>query len=55
MEHDLALRWGAGQDTKYMISEKFKEIWKDFMNAYVDLRRRQGRRPFIDAPHFEVG
>ena len=23
------------------------------MLAYVDLRRSQGRRPFIDAPHFE--
>jgi len=22
--------------------------------AYVDLRRSQGRRPFIDAPHFEL-
>jgi hypothetical protein len=24
------------------------------MNEYVDLRRSQGRRPFIDAPHFEI-
>lgn len=24
------------------------------MNAYVDLRRKQGRRPFIDAGHFEL-
>jgi hypothetical protein len=24
------------------------------MMAYVDLRRSQGRRPFIDAPHFEL-
>jgi len=23
------------------------------MNAYIDLRRSQGRRPFIDGPHFE--
>jgi len=27
---------------------------EDAMNAYVDLRRSQGRRPFIDAPHFEM-
>ena len=27
---------------------------EDAMNAYVDLRRSQGRRPFIDAPHFEI-
>jgi peptidoglycan L-alanyl-D-glutamate endopeptidase CwlK len=24
------------------------------MNQYIDLRRSQGRRPFIDAPHFEI-
>jgi hypothetical protein len=24
------------------------------MNEYVDLRRSQGRRPFIDGPHFEL-
>ena len=27
---------------------------EDAMNEYVDLRRSQGRRPFIDAPHFEM-
>jgi peptidoglycan L-alanyl-D-glutamate endopeptidase CwlK len=27
---------------------------EEAMNAYVDLRRRQGKRPFIDAPHFEL-
>ena len=27
---------------------------EDAMNAYVDLRRSQGRRPFIDGPHFEL-
>jgi hypothetical protein len=24
------------------------------MNEYIDLRRSQGKRPFIDAPHFEI-
>jgi len=24
------------------------------MMTYVDLRRSQGRRPFIDGPHFEL-
>jgi hypothetical protein len=24
------------------------------MNAYVDLRRSQSRRPFIDGPHFQL-
>jgi len=27
---------------------------EEAMNAYVDLRRSQGRRPFIDGPHFEL-
>jgi hypothetical protein len=26
---------------------------EEAMNAYIDLRRSQGRRPFIDGPHFE--
>jgi hypothetical protein len=24
------------------------------MNSYIDERRTQGRRPFIDGPHFEL-
>ena len=24
------------------------------MNSYIDLRRSEGRRPFIDGPHFEL-
>ena len=24
------------------------------MNAYIDERRKAGRRPFIDGPHFEL-
>jgi hypothetical protein len=27
---------------------------EEAMNEYIDLRRSQGRRPFIDAPHFEL-
>ena len=27
---------------------------EDLMNQYIDLRRSEGRRPFIDAPHFEL-
>jgi peptidoglycan L-alanyl-D-glutamate endopeptidase CwlK len=27
---------------------------EEAMNAYVDLRRSQGRRPFIDGPHFQL-
>ena len=27
---------------------------EEVMNEYIDLRRSQGRRPFIDGPHFEL-
>ena len=26
----------------------------DLMNEYIDLRRSQGRKPFIDGPHFQI-
>ena len=46
------IKWGAawseGSITGYVGSAE------DAMNAYTDLRRSQGRRPFIDAPHFEL-
>ena len=42
------------------VLEPARRIWRqltlleDAMMAYVDLRRSQGRRPFIDGPHFEL-
>jgi len=36
------------------ICDAMKEAAKEAMNKYVDLRRSQGRRPFIDGPHFEL-
>jgi hypothetical protein len=27
---------------------------EDAMNDYIDTRRSQNRRPFIDGPHFEL-
>ena len=27
---------------------------EDAMNSYIDLRRSQNRRPFLDAVHFEL-
>ena len=27
---------------------------EDAMTTYIDLRRSQGKRPFIDGPHFEL-
>ena len=52
MEVGCAIKWGAawsvGDITKYV------GTMEDAMNEYIDLRRSQGRRPFIDGPHFEM-
>ena len=63
----VQLRWGAAWTIKNFAAWsgatlKFKNNWtveysasaEDAMNSYVDTRRDQGRRPFIDAPHFEL-
>jgi GTP-dependent phosphoenolpyruvate carboxykinase len=33
---------------------KWDGTMEQAMNAYVDLRRSSGRRPFIDGPHFQL-
>jgi|TARA_R110000796_G_scaffold80502_2_gene178226 peptidoglycan L-alanyl-D-glutamate endopeptidase CwlK len=48
----VKVRWGAAW-TVLNIGE-WEGTMEDAMNSYVDLRRSQGRRPFIDAPHFEL-
>jgi len=40
--------------SKTMKSKHLEGKAFDAMNAYIDLRRSQGRRPFIDGPHFEL-
>jgi len=50
-EFDVPVRWGAAWQIDDI--RDWPEKMEDAMNAYVDLRRSQGRRPFIDAPHFE--
>jgi peptidoglycan L-alanyl-D-glutamate endopeptidase CwlK len=52
IEVDIAVRWGAA----WTITDicKWENTMEEAMNSYVDIRRGQGRRPFIDAPHFEL-
>ena len=33
---------------------QFDGTMEQAMNEYVDLRRSQGKRPFIDGPHFQI-
>ena len=46
------LRWGAAWHIDDLAA--YKGTSEDAMNEYIDLRRSQGRRPFIDGPHFEL-
>lgn len=52
IEQDVGLRWGAAWNIPDI--RKWDGSMEAAMNFYIDERRRQGRRPFIDAPHFEL-
>ena len=51
-EKGVSIKWGAAWSEGAIRSYKGKA--EDAMNAYIDLRRSQGRRPFMDGPHFEL-
>lgn len=51
-EVGIAIKWGAAWSEGDI--RDYPGTAEDAMNAYVDLRRSEGRRPFIDAPHFEM-
>ena len=52
IEVDVAVGWGAAWTVTDI--REWKGTMEEAMNSYVDTRRSQGRRPFIDAPHFEL-
>ena len=51
-ELDVRIRWGAA----WHISDicEYDGTMQEATDEYVKLRISQGRRPFIDAPHFEL-
>lgn len=51
-KNNVAIKWGAAWSEGDI--REYAGTAEDAMNAYVDLRRSQSRRPFIDAPHFEM-
>ncbi len=51
-EVGCSIKWGAAWSEGDICT--YEGSSEDAMMAYVDLRRSQGRRPFIDAPHFEL-
>ena len=52
IEKGVAVKWGAAWSEGDIRS--YEGTAEDAMNAYIDLRRSQSRRPFIDGPHFEL-
>ena len=48
----IPVKWGAAWSEGDI--RMYQGTAEDAMNSYIDLRRSQGRRPFIDAPHFEM-
>ena len=51
-ELGVPLRWGAAWNVPDI--RAWHGSMADAMNHYIDERRKQGRRPFIDGPHFEL-
>jgi peptidoglycan L-alanyl-D-glutamate endopeptidase CwlK len=52
IDNDVKIRWGAAWHIDDI--REWEGTMEEAMNAYIDLRRSQGRRPFIDGPHFEL-
>jgi peptidoglycan LD-endopeptidase CwlK len=50
---NVPIRWGAAWHINDI--RDWKGTMEEAMNEYIDLRRRQGKRPFLDCPHFELG
>ena len=52
IDEDVPVRWGAA----WTVSDirKWEGTMEEAMLHYVDIRRGQNKRPFIDAPHFEL-
>ena len=51
-EVGCAIKWGAAWSVGNIVD--YGGTMEEAMNEYVDLRRSEGRRPFIDGPHFEL-
>lgn len=51
-EQGVAVRWGAAWNISDI--REWDGSMEEAMNYYIDTRRSEGKRPFIDAPHFEL-
>ena len=51
-ETGAKIQWGAAWNIDSITD--WDRPMEHAMNNYIDVRRNQGRRPFIDGPHFEL-
>lgn len=51
-EKGVGLVWGAAWSVDNIVD--YEGTMEEAMNEYVDLRRSQGKRPFLDACHFQI-
>jgi len=49
---DVSIRWGAAWHINDIAACHM--TMEQAMNDYIDRRRAEGKRPFIDGPHFEL-
>tara|TARA_Y100000401_G_scaffold43136_1_gene32897 strand:+ start:1342 stop:1791 length:450 start_codon:yes stop_codon:yes gene_type:complete len=52
IEADVGLVWGAAWNVDDI--REWEGSMEEAINYYIDTRREQGRRPFIDAPHWQL-
>lgn len=52
VEKGVGVRWGAAWNVPDI--RAWRGTMEEAMNYYIDTRRKQGQRPFIDGPHFEL-
>ncbi len=52
IEKNVAIRWGTAWNVHEI--RLWRGTMKEAMNYYIDERRKQNKRPFIDGPHFEM-
>ena len=52
INNNVKIRWGAAWTVPDIA--KWDGTMEEANLSYVDLRRSQGRRPWIDGPHFEL-
>jgi len=52
IEYGVPIVWGASWHVRNIAD--WEGTMEEAMNDYIDTRRKEGKRPFIDGPHFEI-